>query len=67
MLAVQFPSFKWAPGVFCTYIYNHTHSPRLEKLLYTGLSRSPSGYFKQLLGPGGRFAHDGFRSKTAVM
>ena len=50
------------PGAFYTYFYNHACRLRLEKLLYLELSRSYSGYFKVLLGPGG-----GFRSETAVM
>ena len=49
------------PGVFYECFYNHAHRLRLEKLLYTGLSRSSNGYFKPLLDPGG-----GFRSETAV-
>jgi hypothetical protein len=48
-------------GVFYTRFYNHAHCLRLEKLLYIELSRSPSGYFKPLLDPGG-----GFRSETAL-
>jgi hypothetical protein len=47
-------------GVFYTFFYNHAHRPRLEKLLYLELSRSPNGFFKPLLDPGG-----GFNSKTA--
>ena len=43
------------------YIYNHAHRLRLEKPLYLELSRSPNGYFKPLLDPGG-----GFNSETAV-
>jgi hypothetical protein len=54
-------SFKLAPGVFYTYFYNHVRRLRLEKLLYIELSRSPNGYFKPLLGPGG-----GFTSEIAV-
>ena len=50
----------WAPQLFYTYFYNHAHRLRHEKLLYTEVSRSPSGYFKPLLDPGG-----GFRSETA--
>jgi hypothetical protein len=52
---------SWTPGVFYTYFYNHAHRLRLEKLLYLELSRSPNGYFKPLLEPGG-----GFRSEMAV-
>jgi hypothetical protein len=44
----QSPSFKWAPGVFCTYFYNHARRLRLEKLLHLlELSRSlevPTGF-----------------------
>jgi hypothetical protein len=49
--------------VFYTYFYNHARRHRLEKLLYIeqSISRSPSGYFKPLLDPGG-----GFTSETAV-
>ena len=36
------------------------HRPRLEKLLYLELSRSPSGYLKPLRDPGG------FASETAA-
>jgi hypothetical protein len=43
----------WAPRLFYTY--------RLEKLLCLELSRSPNGFFKALVDPGG-----GFRSETAV-
>jgi hypothetical protein len=49
------------PELFYTYFYNHALRLRLEKLLYIGPSRSPNGYFKPLLDPGG-----GFRSETAV-
>jgi hypothetical protein len=52
---------SWTPGVFYTYSYNHAHRLRLEKLLYLQLSRSPNGFFKPLLDPGG-----GFRSEMAV-
>jgi hypothetical protein len=52
---------RGTPGVFYTYFYNHTRRLRLEKLLYLELSRSPGGYFRPLLDPGG-----GFRSETAV-
>jgi hypothetical protein len=52
---------SWIPGVFYTYFYNHVHRLRLEKLLYLELSRSPNGFFKVLLDPGG-----GFRIETAV-
>jgi hypothetical protein len=47
-------------GVFYKYFYNHAHRLRLEKLLYlrVELSRSPSGYFKQLLDPGGSFTSE---------
>ena len=48
-------------GVFYTYFHNHAHRIRLEKLLYLELSRSPNGFFKALLDPGG-----GFTSETAV-
>jgi hypothetical protein len=36
-----------------TYCYNHTHRLRIEKLLYLELSRSPNGFLKVLLDPGG--------------
>jgi hypothetical protein len=49
------------PGAFYTYLYNHAHRLRLEKLLQIELSRSSNGCFKALLDPGG-----GFRSETAV-
>jgi hypothetical protein len=52
---------SWTPGVFYTYFYNHAHRLRLEKLLYLELSRSPNGFFKALLDPGG-----GFISETAT-
>jgi hypothetical protein len=49
-------------GFHSAYFYNHTRRLRLEKLLYiVELSRSPNGYFKPLMDPGG-----GFRSETAV-
>jgi hypothetical protein len=60
------------PGGYFTLIsmYNHAHRHRLEKLLYTELSRSSNGYFKPLLGPcGGSLLippHGGLRSETAV-
>jgi hypothetical protein len=41
--------------------YNHARRLRLKKLLHTELPRSPSGFFKPPLDPGG-----GFRSETAV-
>jgi hypothetical protein len=44
---------SWTPGVFYTYFYNHAYRLRLEKLLYLELSRSPNGFFKVLLDPGG--------------
>jgi hypothetical protein len=56
----QSPSFnfKWAPGVFYTYFYNHAHRLRLEKLLYIELSRSSNGRFKPLLDPDDRSASE---------
>jgi hypothetical protein len=33
------------PGVFYAYFNNHAHRPRLEKILYLELSRSPNGFF----------------------
>jgi hypothetical protein len=41
-------------------LYNRAYRFRLEikKLLHIELSRSFSGYFKQLLNPGGGFASD---------
>ena len=44
-----------------TRSYNHTHRLRLEKLLCLGLSRSPNGFLKVLLDPGG-----GLTSETAA-
>jgi hypothetical protein len=52
---------RGTPGVFYTNFYNHAHRPRLEKLLYLELSRSPNGFFKALLDPGG-----GLTSETAA-
>jgi hypothetical protein len=49
------------PGVFYKCFYNHAHRLRLEKLLYLELSRSPNGFLKALLDPGG-----GFNSETAA-
>jgi hypothetical protein len=54
----QPPSFKWPPGVFYTHFYSHNRRLRLKKLLYIEFSRSSNGYFKPLLGPGGRFASE---------
>jgi hypothetical protein len=56
------PDSSWTPGVFYTYFYNHAHRLRLEKILYLELSRSPNGFFKALLDPGG-----GFTSETATL
>jgi hypothetical protein len=56
----QSPSFKFDPRGILYYFYNHARRLRPEKILYLQLSRSPSGYFNPLLGPGG-----GFRSETA--
>jgi hypothetical protein len=55
------PVSRGTPRVFYTFFYNHAHRLRLEKLLYLGLSRSPNGFLKPLLDPGG-----GFTSETAV-
>jgi hypothetical protein len=55
------PDSSWTSGVFYTYFYNHAHRLRLEKLLYLELSRSPNGFLKVLLDPGG-----GFTSETAA-
>jgi hypothetical protein len=52
---------SWTPGVFYTYFYNHARRTRLEKLLYLELSRSPNGFLKVLLDPGG-----GLTSETAA-
>jgi hypothetical protein len=41
------------PGAFCTCFYNHAQRLRLEKLLYLELSRSPNGFFKPVMDPGG--------------
>jgi hypothetical protein len=49
------------PGYFTHVFYNHAHRLRLEKLLYLELSRSPNGFLKVLLDPGG-----GFTSETAA-
>jgi hypothetical protein len=54
------PNSSSTPGVFYTYFYNYAHRLRLEKLLQIELSRSPNGFFKVLLDPGG-----GFTSETA--
>ena len=51
----------WAPQLFYTYFYNHARRLRLEKLLCLGLSRSPNGFLKVLLDPGG-----GLTSETAA-
>jgi hypothetical protein len=40
---------------------NHARRLRLEKLLYLELPRSPNGFFKVFLDPGG-----GFNSETAA-
>ena len=48
------------PQLFYTYFYNHARRLRLEKLLCLGLSRSPNGFLKVLLDPGG-----GLTSETA--
>ena len=55
------PSFKRDPGGILYVFYERAYRHRLEKLLYLGLSRSPSRYFISLLDPGG-----GFRSGTAI-
>jgi hypothetical protein len=57
-LIFQSPCFKGNLGVFYTCFYNHGRRIRLEKLLHLGLSRSPGGCFKPLLGlePGGAFS-----------
>jgi hypothetical protein len=49
------------PQAFNPRFYNHAYRLRLKKVLCLERSRSPSGYFKSLLDPGGRF-----RSETAV-
>jgi hypothetical protein len=43
------------PGVFFMCFYNHAHRLRLEKQFFLALYRSPNGYFKVLLDPGGGF------------
>jgi hypothetical protein len=58
---ISHPHSSWTPGVFYTYFYNHARRLRLEKLLYLELSRSPSGFLKVILDPGG-----GFTSETAA-
>jgi hypothetical protein len=65
---LQSPWFEWPPcGVlYCIYFYNKPRpSPPPWKtviyILYIELPRSPSGYFKPLLNPGG-----GFRCETAI-
>ena len=58
----NFKNTDLPPGIlYIVYLYNQARRLRLEKLLYIGLSRSPSGLFKPLLDPGGRF-----KSETAV-
>ena len=57
----QPPSFELDPGAFYTYFYNHAHRPRLQKLVYLELLRSPSELLKALLDPGG-----GFTSETVA-
>jgi hypothetical protein len=47
------PNSKSTPGVFYIYFYNHAHRLRLEIFLYLKLPRSPNGFFKALLDPGG--------------
>jgi hypothetical protein len=59
----QSPSFKWAPGVFCTSFYNHACRLRLEKLLYRGFLEVPADMTVSLL----KLPHGGFRSETAVI
>jgi hypothetical protein len=58
---ISHPDSSPTPGVFYTYFYNHAHRLRLEKLLHPELSRSPNGFLKVLLDPGG-----GFTSETAA-
>ena len=61
---------RLVPGEFRTYLYNHAHRLRLEKLLYLELSRSPNGFLNHfwiqvavlLLKP----PHGGFRIETTV-
>jgi hypothetical protein len=47
--------FKWTPGVFYTYFYNHVHRLRLEKTIIYRDFISSNGYYKTLLDPGGGF------------
>jgi hypothetical protein len=49
-LYVSHPDSRWTP--------NHARRLRLEKLLHLGLSRSPNGFFKALLDPGGGFTSE---------
>jgi hypothetical protein len=46
------------PPVFYKYFYNHAHRLRLEKLSYIEFFRSPNGFFKPLLGPGGHLVSE---------
>jgi hypothetical protein len=55
---ISHPHSSGPPGVFCIYFYNHARRLRLEKLLYLELSRSPNGFFKGLLDPGGGFNNE---------
>jgi hypothetical protein len=55
-------------GVFHTCSYNHAHRLRLGELLYVELSRSFTGQFKPLLGPGGGCASEtAARSRCTVV
>jgi hypothetical protein len=58
---ISHPDSSPTPGVFYTYFYSHAHRHRLEKLLYLELSRSPNGFLKVIMDPGG-----GFTSETAA-
>jgi hypothetical protein len=61
LIYISGPHSRGAPGVFYKCFYNHARRLRLRRLLYLELSRSPNGFLKLLLDPGG-----GFRSETAV-
>ena len=57
-LHISPPGSSGPPGVFYTYFYDHARRLRLEKLLYLELPRSPNGFFKVLLDPGGAFTSE---------
>jgi hypothetical protein len=53
------PNSSPTPGVFYPYFYNRARRLHLGKLLYLELyCKSPTGYFKPLLVPGGGFTSE---------